>query len=77
MAGKLLQSARICANITKMKDSSRATGNESSDNGTGLSEHASQQTHRGHPVFEIIAILAIGVATTLALVLLKLITQGP
>jgi hypothetical protein len=32
---------------------------------------------RGHIFFAIIAILTIGVATTLALVLLKLITAGP
>ena len=64
-----------------MKDSSKATGNQPSDFEKGmahhLSEHASQQKHRGHPFFEILAILAIGVATTLALILLKLITQGP
>jgi hypothetical protein len=32
---------------------------------------------RGHIFFAVIAILTIGVATTLALVLLKLITAGP
>jgi hypothetical protein len=33
--------------------------------------------HRGRIFFAIIAILTIGIATTLALVLLKLITAGP
>ena len=43
----------------------------------GSSEHATQQAHRVHVLFEIVAILAVGVATMLALVLLKLITAGP
>jgi hypothetical protein len=43
----------------------------------GSSENASQQKHRGHLFYEIVAILTIGVATMLALVLLQLITAGP
>jgi hypothetical protein len=41
------------------------------------SEHAAQQAHRGHLFYEIVAILSIGIATMLALVLLQLITAGP
>jgi hypothetical protein len=41
------------------------------------SEHESQQSDRGHLFYEIVAIVAIGVATMLALVLLQLITAGP
>jgi hypothetical protein len=42
----------------------------------GPSEHASQQARRGHLFYDIIAVLTIGVATTLALVLLQLITTS-
>jgi hypothetical protein len=57
--------------------SSNAPGDQSPVSEKGSSEHASQQVHRGHVFYEIIAILAIGVATMLALVLLQLITAGP
>ncbi|MGA8655684.1 MAG: hypothetical protein WB586_06000 [Chthoniobacterales bacterium] len=43
----------------------------------GPSEHASQPGKRSPIFFGIIAILTIGIATMLALVLLQLITAGP
>lgn len=57
--------------------SSNAPGDHSPVGEKGSSEHASQQKHRGHIFYEIIAILVIGVATMLALVLLQMITAGP
>jgi hypothetical protein len=57
--------------------SSKPPGDQSPVRKKGSSEHASQQVHRGHVFYEIIAILVIGIATMLALVLLQMITAGP
>ena len=54
----------------------RLTGHPSTVTGKEPSEHASQQARRGHLFYEIIAILTIGIATMLALVLLQLITTS-
>jgi hypothetical protein len=59
-----------------MKVASSNAGNESSDMEKRSSEHASQQVQRGHIFYEIAAILVIGIATMLALVLLQLIATS-
>jgi hypothetical protein len=57
-------------------ESPNLPGDQSSTNQKGSGERNSQQ-HRGQVFLGVFAILAIGLATTLALVLLNLITNHP
>jgi hypothetical protein len=57
--------------------SSNAPGDSSAARDNSPAERQPLYIHRGHVFLGVLAILAIGIATTLALVLLNLITSHP